>query len=90
MRLLGEYVYVGAGVAVVLTTIGAAVVVDGTAAVGTGVAVTVVVAAVGAAGCGVVVVQPAIRHAQSRRHAILMYIEYLLSHIFCIDHHSFL
>ena len=89
-RLLAEYVYVGAGVAVVLTTAGAEVVVDGTAVVGTGVAVTVTVGAGVAAGCGIVVVQPAIRHANSSRHAILMYTEYLLFHSFCIDDHSIL
>ena len=89
-RLLAEYVYVGAGVAVVLTTAGAEVVVDGTT-VGTGVAVTVPVGAGVTAGCDVdvVVVQPAIRHANSRRHAILMYTKHLPVHIFCIEDHFF-
>ena len=89
-RLLALYVYVGTGVAVVLTTAGAAVVVDGTAVVGTGAAVTVTVGAGVAAGCGVVVVQPEIRHANSSRHAILMYTEYLLFQSFCMKDHSFL
>jgi hypothetical protein len=91
ISIFSDGVYIGAGIEVT-----EAAVVEGTAVIGTGVETIIVVVGcvVTAVAGGIVVdcdvVQPATRHANSRRQTTLMNTEYLSFHRLCMIDQSFL